>query len=108
VETLPDVFLLDAKFRSKIKGLVDSKARRIRLKSTSNFTEVRGKFLPRLLQILSFSKSLAAIGWLVSRQKINVGRYGAISVILRSSCGLRGFGAFSTVGAPDSPANGAF
>jgi hypothetical protein len=92
-ETLPDVFLLDAKFRSKIKGLVDSKARRIRIKSISNFTEVRGEYLPRLLQILSFSKSLAAIGWLVSRQKINAGGRAAISVILRSSCGLEGNGA---------------
>ncbi|MFK0330947.1 hypothetical protein ACIQUB_07470 [Rhizobium sp. NPDC090275] len=102
------MFLLDAKFRSKIKGLVDSKARRIRLKSTSNFTEIRREFLPRLLQILSFSKSLAAIGWLVSRQKINAGRHGAISVTLRSSCRLRGFGALLTLGTPDSPANGAF
>jgi hypothetical protein len=90
-ETLPDVFLFGAKFTSKIKGLVDSKAHRIRLKSTSNLTKIRTRFSLNLVQIVAFPKSPEALKWLVSAQKINSGGGFAFLLTFSSLCPSRRF-----------------
>jgi hypothetical protein len=99
-ETLPDGFLFVAKFNSKIKGLVDSKARRIRLKSTSNLTKIRAKFSLNLFQIVTFPKSPGAPKWLVSAQKINAATGAGLLLTLRSSCRPRSFYRISAVYRP--------
>jgi hypothetical protein len=90
-ETLPDVFLFGAKFQSKIKGLVDSKARRVRLKTKSNLTKIRFGFSLNSIQILAFPKSLEARNCLVSAQKINAEPWSAFLLTLCSLCRLRRF-----------------
>jgi hypothetical protein len=83
MRTLPDVFLFCAKFKSKIKDLVDSKARRIRLKSKSNSMKVRIKFEQDLIQFLASSKRHEAPKCTVSARKINGAR---LQVSLVTAC----------------------